>query len=542
MGYVNQKNKNTMRDSSHLNFMGGASYDIKNPLMRLRLAAASCFFGEPMYYFRDEDDKRNGRPTAPHRIDDRTVSYLRETLNALDPQEWRGLTPAALMEKAIDEALDYDLEGTLQIAVALRNEDNIRTTPQVILVRAANHPKGKGPKATAKGSFAAPNVILKYACEIVTRADEPSVGLAYQLQAYGRKKIPNVLKKAWKSALERFDEYQLAKNRMENRIVKTLDVVRLVWPQGDAVKKLRDGTLKNTETWESIISSKGSTKESWSEALEVMGHMALLRNLRNLISKGIDPAAFREKFLAGAEKGRQLPFRYYSAYKAIEGSAPPSLLDTVEEALTRSLGNLPRFSGKVMSLCDNSGSATGNTTSKMGTMKVSSIGNLTGILTGMVADDGYVGVFGDRLEVMPIKKRSSIFDNLKKADEIGSNIGAGTENGIWLFWDKAIREKQHWDHVFVYSDMQAGHGGLYGIGTPYPVMPNTSNRIDVPKLISEYRRKVNPNVMVYLVQIAGYQDSIVPEFYDKTYILGGWGDGILRFAAEMSKKNEAPQQ
>lgn len=45
-----------------------------------------------------------------------------------------------------------------------------------------------------------------------------------------------------------------------------------------------------------------------------------------------------------------------------------------------------------------------------------------------------------------------------------------------------------------------------------------------------------------MVQVAGYQDTIIPEFYDKTYILGGWGDGLLRFAASMSKQNEAPQQ
>jgi hypothetical protein len=41
-------------------------------------------------------------------------------------------------------------------------------------------------------------------------------------------------------------------------------------------------------------------------------------------------------------------------------------------------------------------------------------------------------------------------------------------------------------------------------------------------------------VKVFLVQIAGYQDTLMPEFYDRTYILGGWGEGLLRFAAEMA--------
>ncbi len=51
-----------------------------------------------------------------------------------------GKSSAEALESVIDKALDECIEGTLNVAVALRNDDNIRTTPQVILVRAANHP------------------------------------------------------------------------------------------------------------------------------------------------------------------------------------------------------------------------------------------------------------------------------------------------------------------------------------------------------------------------------------------------------------------
>jgi hypothetical protein len=52
--------------------------------------------------------------------------------------------------------------------------------------------------------------------------------------------------------------------------------------------------------------------------------------------------------------------------------------------------------------------------------------------------------------------------------------------------------------------------------------------------VTRYRAEVNPRVRVFLVQIAGHQDTLVPELYDRTYILGGWGEGLLRFAAEMA--------
>lgn len=523
--------------------MGGRSYSVDNPLDQLRMAAASCFFGEPMYYHGDQTRRRKNVMTMDRwcRLDNRQLQHLRETLDAKDPREWRGMEPAELMESAIDAALGHDPEGTLQLAVELRGRTyNIRTTPQVIMVRAAHHPSVKGT-----------GLVRKYAQQVMVRADEPAVQLAYQIQKYGRQRIPNALKKAWKLVLEGFSEYQLAKYRMESREVKLVDVVNICHPASDAVSKLSKGELKVTgDTWEALISEKGSTKAAWRESIEKMGHMALLRNLRNLTQAGVDPKEFVGKLVDGAPEGRQLPFRYFAAYNALKAENPsPLLLDAVEECLEVAiLENVPVFKGRCMSLCDNSGSAWGSMTSSSGTMHVAEIGNLTGVITGMASEEGYAGVFGDRLVTMPIRKKASVFEQTEQLNRKGQRIGAGTENGIWLFWDQAIKNGEHWDHVFVYSDMQAGHGGLYGVNSAdymRYVWPGSGNHIDVPKLIIEYRNKVNPNVMVYLVQIAGYQDTIVPEFYDRTFILGGWSDAILRFAGEMSgsvPRSQRPQQ
>lgn len=547
---------------SHRNWMDGTSWDINDPIKRLRLAAASCFFGEPMYYHRDEEDsKKPQKVRRPESLTDTEVKYLRETLDAKDPQTWRKLAPKDMLEKAIDEALQHDLYATLELAVRLRQEDNIRVTPQVIFVRAAHMEQGRGLAVTPQGVKSPPNRMLEYAHKILHRADEPATQLAYHLTAYGKDSpIPNVLKKAWKAALEKCDPYRLAKYRLETNFAKTRDVARLVHAKSNAVDLLCKGSLRNTgQTWEAIISEAGAEAEklriasrpveaaelitqAWNTSIEKMHHMALLRNIRNFIANGVKPEAYMTKLLATVKSGRQLPFRYYSAYVAVKSVAPPQVLDGIEKALVASLDNVPKFPGRVMSLCDNSGSACGATTSSMGTVRVASIGNLTGVITGMNSDEGYLGIFGDDLKVLPVRKTSSVFDQLLKADDVGNSIGGGTENGVWMFWGNAIKKKEHWDSVFIYSDMQAGHGGLYGSnpeeykGFQWGQKSHVSDTrfIDVPKLISEYRRKVNRDVNVYLVQIAGYQDTIVPEYYDRTYILGGWGDGLLRFAAAMS--------
>lgn len=512
--------KKVTKRKSHENHMGGVSFDINNPIVQLRTVAASCFFGEPMYYQKDKKENVTEK------------SYFEELQGSLVPaltiRQEDAKTPSKLMEMVIDQALDYDAEATLKEAVRLRTEENIRTTPQVIMVRAANHKNVRGTE-----------LISKYGLDILSRTDEAAVQLAYQMKVFG-KPIPNSLKRIWKKFIESRNKYQLAKYRMENRIVKTLDVVNLVHAKGEFIDLLMNNNLKldDESTWESFISKNGSNKENWTKAIQFMGHMALLRNIRNFIENKVDEKEYLPKLKETAETGKQLPFRYFSAYSQVKDIASGNILDAIEECMEMSIGFLPKFKGRVISLSDNSGSAHGTTTSSMGQMKVSTIANLMSIVTGKASEDGYIGLFGDDLLIKPVRKKESVLSQLDKYVNIMKEVGGSTENGIWMFFDKATKEKEHYDHIFVYSDMQAGHGGLYGKDpSEYKefLYDKHSRHIDVSKLVMEYRKKVNPNVMVYLVQVAGYKDTLIPEFYDKTYILGGWSDSIIRFAHQMSE-------
>jgi len=529
MSTINKKKTPKPDVKKHENFMGGTSWFLSDPLSQLKMAASSCFFGEPMYYHSETGKKPKVVTAASSRLTGSDQGHVRTTLGAIDPVEWRSLSPSKMLETAIDAALAFDADATLAFAVELRNKDFIRTTPQVIMVRAANRKEIKGT-----------NLISKYAQGIIRRPDETCVQLAYQTSTFG-KPIPNSLKRAWKKALENFNEYQISKYRMESRDVKLVDVMNVSHPKGAAFDKLAKGELKlNDNTWESMISKNGSNKETWTKAVGVMGHMALIRNISNLEKNGVDPSVFVSKMVDTAKTGKQLPFRYYSAYKHATSA---KVKDALEDCLEISMSEIPKFPGKTISLCDNSGSAHGTMTSSLGEMQVSSIANLTGIVTAKNSDEGYVGVFGDRLEVFDIRKKSSVFDELKKIESAGAKIGSATENGIWLFFDKAIKNKEHWDNIFVYSDMQAGHGGLYGVDpSAYKSYKWQNGRnIDVAMLVKEYR-KINPNVNVFLVQVAGYQDTLIPEYYNRTYILGGWGQGVLQFAGKMIEAGQQQAQ
>ena len=191
-------------------------------------------------------------------------------------------------------------------------------------------------------------------------------------------------------------------------------------------------------------------------------------------------------------------------------------MDTLEECMDISCENLPKLKGKTMCLSDNSGSAWGTFNSEYGAVTVAKIDNLSSVITAKNSDEGYVGVFGDRLHIIPISKRNGILSQTKKIDNIGHGIGMSTENGVWLFFKQAIENKEHWDNIIIYSDMQAGHGGLYGTQTCKKEYAKKGfschgNYIDVTKLVQEYR-KINPKVNVYCIQTAGYNNVLVPEY------------------------------
>lgn len=84
--------------------------------------------------------------------------------------------------------------------------------------------------------------------------------------------------------------------------------------------------------------------------------------------------------------------------------------------------------------------------------------------------------------------------------------------------------------------MQAGTGNLYGNEEEYPdYAVGRSQYIDVAKLISVYRQKVNPKVNVYCIQTAGYNNMLVPQNGYRTNILYGSTGKELVYANSMNR-------
>ena len=524
---------NSLRlDETVKNFMNGDSYVI-NPLDTLKMITASSIFGEPSYY---RGGKRSGRYSVNDFVKDFSVL----------PKEYENVNTEEVMEKAIDKALDYDFNGTLEWAVTLRNDYFMRLNPQVIMVRAAVHPKRKEFSKENPGKFDKINQ------QVMSRADEPMSQMSYYLYTNNGKKnnIPSILKRSWANRISNIGKYQM--NKYKNHEIGMINAVRLCHAHSKVIDELmQTGTISvsdDDKTWENLRSAG----KSWKEIFETvnMGHMAMLRNIRGVFTE-VDDIEFCKQYMQKIKDtvigSKQFPFRYYSALKAVNNSNcnhKPIIIDALEECMDIALANYPKLKGKTMCLSDNSGSAWGTFNSEYGTVTVADIDNLSSVITAACSDEGYVGKFGDKLVVTPVSKRHGV---LNQANKISSNkyndVGGSTEGGIWEFFKNAIDKKEHWDNIFIYSDQQAGHGGLYGTGA-HKVQYNKlgfgcgrygygSDMINVFKLVREYRKKVNPKVNVFSIQTAGYDNVVIPEYAYRTNIMYGWTGNEAVFAKAM---------
>lgn len=372
-----------------------------------------------------------------------------------------------------------------------------------------------------------------------------------------------------------------------DNLANLVDLIRITHPKPSPVltQLIRDGKVDvedSEQTWEKLRSSK----KTWTEIIAQirLPHTALLRNLCNIIEEfcvreDSDEAVEElngliEQLVSGVANGKQFPFRYYSAYKMVQtvlhqGTAPEqhdgrvfrknrwdltatqratlqklasSALAGLDRCVLASIDAIPPLNGRVDSLSDNSGSSRGAFVSEYGTTVINQIANLSAILSAYRATKGgSVWVFGDTLEEYVVVKDKSILEQLDEVNALGDTIGGGTETGIWLFWKKHIEERIWLDTVFIYSDMQAGTGGLFSSGKHFrelksynAVLPGVGMFIDVLSLVKYYRDTVNPITNLFSVQVAGYDNSVLPDILYRGAILSGWTGKEIKLAYEMT--------
>jgi 60 kDa SS-A/Ro ribonucleoprotein len=406
-----------------------------------------------------------------------------------------------------------DRSYVLKLANYARNKMHLRTLPLILLAEASVLHKGDSKEEKSD--------VRKYVTKIIRRADEPGELLAYWIRYLGKgkkTKLPNALKKGLSDAMNRFDAYQLAKYDRSAEI-KLRDVLILTHAKPDCLEKARlykqvlENKLAKPETWEVVISTEGSTTETWNKIAPKMGIMALLRNLRNFEQNNAQEAIVQAiKVFKDPERiqaSKLLPFRWLAAEREIKCT---QLKQTLREALQLSLANLPVWEGKTAIFVDLSGSM--NTALSMRSqLKYIDIAVLMGAMATYLSQaETLVGAFGETYQDIELSRQDSILSNAKRI--INTDVGHSTN--AWLSIESLRKRKRVFDRVVLLSDMQC--------------YSNRGNQT----LIEEwyrYRQTVNPDAILYSIDLAGYGQMQFPETDTGVVQLAGWSDRVLEMVA-----------
>ena len=368
---------------------------------------------------------------------------------------------------------------------------------------------------------------------IIVRPDDITEIMACYKQMYG-KPFPNALKREIAEQIQRFDEYALAKYNSRGMSMKLRDVLRITHPTPKDEKtealfrKVLDDTLETPYTWETELSEKGNTKEVWDELIASgkVGYMALLRNLRNIVKCGADIAPVL-KVLSDPErvkKSRQLPFRFFSAYRMLEQEnlMTPEIHRALENALTVSVENLDTVPGRTLIAVDVSGSM-GSCISRKSTVMCSEIAGLLGAMSSRICEDAAVCYFdcpggwsclrGDKGYIVEhYGKYDSILEICRKHIFSGGGTRMDLPMKFALEEDKSASIKP-FDRVIYFSD-NVCNSSSYGIKT-------------VQSMVDKYRKKYNPDFWVHGVDLQGYGTQ---QFCGKNFnLIAGWSERVLSF-------------
>lgn len=352
----------------------------------------------------------------------------------------------------------------------------------------------------------------KFYENIIYRPDDMTEILSYHTSVNG--KIPNSMKKGFAKAFDKFDKYQLAKYRCENKEFKLIDVVNLVHPKPiesnkEALSLLVKGELKSFDTWETELSKTGQIassedekaelkKEVWINLIESgkIGYFALLRNLRNIIEQAPEIANKAMELLMNEnmiKKSLVLPFRYITAFDEIEklnlGRIVRDVLITLNKAVDISINNVPKFDGETLVVLDVSGSMSG---------KPSIIGSLFAsvLIKSNNCDFMTFDNVARYVNVNPVDSTITIANSIRFS-------GGGTN-----FHDIFLKLNKPYDRIIILSDMQ----GWIGYYTPV-------------REFNDYKQRTNSNPFVYSFDLNSYGSMQFPE--SKVFCLAGFSEKIF---------------
>lgn len=479
-----------------------------------------------------------------YKLDKKTELYTRVATCLWEEPKFYGEfgeTEAAIIS-LVDQLMPNDGDFVLKLAAYARNELHLRTIPIVLLAEVLGHESLKNkPKTLA----------VEYGPFIVLRADEMANLVAYYSERFGRP-FPDALKRIVRNRLNALTEYEALKYSGKSKKWSIRDLLRMFRPKPADCSKdalfryIVSGELSDSlpiaigrktlmgkgswdaecqgivadggQTWETVISKFGNKPEVW-DALS-LPFMAMLRNLRNMIECGADVDKYIKMLTSEKSvlNSKQFPYRFLSAYKAIidiNGTQAARIIAAIKKSADISIANVPFIEGRNLIAVDASGSMT-QPVSKNSKITMMEIGFSLGAIMYMKSGNSDVYAFAGRCKKIDMSACESIIPFINECAM--SNVGYATNAHLPVY--DAIRNNEIYDRIIIFSDMQVWDTEAHQKSV-------LSRQMPLNEAINEYRKHINADVKIIVVDIAGYGTSAVNTNDKNVLVLSGWSDRIF---------------
>ncbi|MEW5871825.1 MAG: TROVE domain-containing protein [Chloroflexota bacterium] len=429
----------------------------------------------------------------------------------------------ARFRQNVADVLAEDVRFPFALAAYARDRRDglaLRTSPVILYVEAVANVRSKGT-----------GLARQYAPRVFQRADEPAEAIAF-FRKHHQGVVPHGMLRGIADALKNFDEYQLAKYKKSGS-VSMRDVLRLARPKPGAPEeqalwgRVVADALETPYTWEVELSKSPTDEEKrqkWNELIASgkLGLFALVRNIRNIVKYGADVEEALSQITRQRVVGSGiLPFQWYKAYKAVATAAGPVIAEPMQQALQWSLDDLPKLPGITLVACDNSGSM--SRTWRTRDMANNEIANLMGAMALYCCQEGIAGTFGNHFQIANALSQFGLLENKANIDLCGTGTGHATN--AWTIFEYLIRNRIWVDRVFLFSDMQC-----------YDSQARRASGVYSGHSLSaefESYRQINPNVILYSVNLDSYDNTCQFEAGQPVIELAGWSENVFQFISRM---------
>lgn len=321
--------------------------------------------------------------------------------------------------------------------------------------------------------------------------------------------------------LSGLNEYSLGKYKLNKKNYNMFDLINITHAHSNAINAYKNGTLTTPDTWEVAISTANDQEtknKEWKRLVEdnKLGYIALVRNLRNILSCDVTPSWVREYLVPqltnkkAIEKSLIYPYQIYNAYKNLKGFRNLDVIVALDAAFRISCENMPDLPGKSVIFLDISGSMDSHM-SEHSNMRIKEVGAVYAAALYVNNLNCDFIKFGTKAKKMKYNRLNNVFDLIDEMQNEDS-LGYGTDiSTAFNLLDC------HYDRIFIVSDMQT----MTSVKSWYTSNDGMS---DYNKYCSKYG-----NAKCYSFDLGNYSTQTANPNNNNVFLLTALNDKIFDF-------------